>query len=104
MLLYSQQTYSQLGCFWYIKQAGKSEVIVGFDAGSDQVAALKAGTVQALIAQQPATIGSTGVNNAIAAIKGQTVSPHKVQTGFTILTMKNINTPKGKAAQYRDKC
>ena len=89
-----------------IKQAGMSGKvkIVGFDAGSDQVAALKAGTVQALIAQQPATIGSTGVDNAVAALKGTTVSPHKVQTGFTILTMKNINTAAGVAAQYRDKC
>jgi ribose transport system substrate-binding protein len=104
--VFATNLFSAEGVAAGIKQAGKSGKvkIVGFDAGSDQVAALKAGTVQALIAQQPATIGSTGVDNAIAALKGTTVSPHKVQTGFTILTMKNINTPAGVAAQYRDKC
>ena len=104
--VFATNLFSAQGVAAGIKQAGMAGKvkIVGFDAGSDQVAALKAGTVQALIAQQPAKIGSTGVENAIAAIKGQTVSPHKVQTGFTILTMKNINTKAGLAAQYRDKC
>jgi ribose transport system substrate-binding protein len=104
--VFATNLFSAQGVAAGIKQAGKSGKVkvVGFDAGSDQVAALKAGTVQALIAQQPATIGSKGVDAAIAAIKGQTVSPHKVQTGFTILTMKNINTAAGKKAQYRDKC
>jgi ribose transport system substrate-binding protein len=104
--VFATNLFSAEGVAAGIKQAGKSGKvkIVGFDAGSDQVAALKAGTVQALIAQQPATIGSTGVDNAIAALKGTTVSPHKQQTGFTILTMKNINTAAGVAAQYRDKC
>lgn len=104
--VFATNLFSAQGVAAGIKQAGKSGKvkIVGFDAGSDQVAALKAGTVQALIAQQPATIGSKGVDAAIAAIKGQTVSPHKVQTGFTILTMKNIDTKAGLAAQYRDKC
>lgn len=104
--VFATNLFSAQGVAAGIKQAGRSGKVkvVGFDAGSDQVAALKAGTVQALIAQQPATIGSKGVDAAIAAIKGQTVSPHKVQTGFTILTMKNINTKAGLAAQYRDKC
>jgi len=104
--VFATNLFSAEGVAAGIKQAGMSGKvkIVGFDAGSDQVAALKAGTVQALIAQQPATIGSTGVDNAVAALKGTTVSPHKVQTGFTILTMKNINTAAGVAAQYRDKC
>jgi ribose transport system substrate-binding protein len=104
--VFATNLFSAQGVAAGIKQSGKSGKvkIVGFDAGSDQVAALKAGTVQALIAQQPATIGSKGVDAAIAAINGKTVSPHKVQTGFTILTMKNIDTKAGLAAQYRDKC
>ena len=104
--VFATNLFSAQGVAAGIKQSGMSGKvkIVGFDAGSDQVAALKAGTVQALIAQQPATIGSLGVQHAIAAIKGQTISPHKVQTGFTILTMKNIDKPAGIAAQYRDKC
>lgn len=40
-----------------VKQAGKEGqiVVIAFDAGPDQVKALMAGTVQALIAQQPAS-------------------------------------------------
>ena len=60
--------------------------------------------LQALIAQQPATIGSKGIEAAVAAIAGKSVSPKKVQTGFTILTKKNIDTAAGTKAQYRDAC
>ncbi len=104
--VFATNLFSAQGVAAGIKQAGKAGKvkIVGFDAGSDQVKALKTGVVQALIAQQPATIGSKGVDAAVAALQGKTVSPHKVQTGFTILTMKNINTAAGLAAQYRDKC
>ncbi len=104
--VFATNLFSAQGVAAGIKQAGKAGKvkIVGFDAGSDQVMALKTGVVQALIAQQPATIGSKGVDAAVAALQGKTVSPHKVQTGFTILTMKNINTAAGLAAQYRDKC
>jgi ribose transport system substrate-binding protein len=104
--VFATNLFSAQGVATGIKQAGKAGKvkIVGFDAGSDQVAALKSGIVQALIAQQPGTIGSKGVEAAITAIKGGTVSPHKVQTGFTILTKMNINTPAGISAQYRDKC
>ena len=104
--VFATNLFSAEGVATGIKQAGKAGKvkIVGFDAGSDQVAALKSGVVQALIAQQPGTIGSKGVEAAIAALKGGTVSPHKVQTGFTILTKTNIDTPAGLSAQYRDKC
>ncbi len=104
--VFATNLFSAQGVAAGIKQAGKAGKvkIVGFDAGSDQVKALKTGVVQALIAQQPATIGSKGVDAAVAALQGKTVAPHKVQTGFTILTMKNINTAAGLAAQYRDKC
>lgn len=104
--VFATNLFSAEGVAAGIKQAGKAGkiAIVGFDAGADQVSALKAGTVQALIAQQPATIGADGVDDAVAALKGQTVTPHAVKTGFTILTKANINTPAGIAAQYRTSC
>ena len=104
--VFATNLFSAQGVATGIKQAGKAGKIsvVGFDAGSDQVQALKAGVVQALIAQQPATIGSKGIEAAVTALGGGTVSPHKVQTGFTILTKANIDTAAGKAASYRDAC
>ena len=87
-----------------VKQAGKSGKvkIVGFDAGPDQVKALKDGTVQALVAQQPGTIGTDGLDEAVAALDGGTVTP-KVQTGFTIITKDNVDGA-GAQAIYKSNC
>ena len=87
-----------------VRQAGKSEQIkiAAFDAGPNQVKALKSGTVQALVAQQPAEIGKFGVDAAVAALDKGTVTP-KVQTGFTVITKDNID---GEAADavYKSSC
>ena len=104
--IFATNLFSAEGVAAGIKQAGKSGKIsvIGFDAGSDQVKALKAGTVQALIAQQPGTIGSKGIEAAVAAIAGKAPESKKIATGFTILTKKNIDTADGKKAQYLDVC
>jgi len=88
-----------------VRQAGKQgEVkIVGFDAGPEQVKALQDDTIQALIAQQPGTIGAEGVKQAVAALKGE-AGQTQVQTGFTILTTDNLESPEGQAALYKAGC
>lgn len=103
--IFASNLFSAQGAATGIKQAGKEGqiVVIGFDAGPDQVKALKAGTVQALIAQQPATIGARGVQEALKAINGQK-NTKKITTGFTILTKDNVDTAAGKAGQYLSKC
>jgi len=103
--IFASNLFSAQGAATGIKQAGKEGqiIVVGFDAGPDQVKALKAGTVQALIAQQPYSIGEQGVEQAIKAINGQKTKK-KITTGFTILTKDNVNSTAGKAAQYLSKC
>ncbi len=103
--IFASNLFSAQGAATGIKQAGKEGeiVVIGFDAGPDQVKALKAGTVQALIAQQPYAIGTQGVEQAIKAIKGQKTKK-KITTGFTILTKANVNSAAGKKAQYLSKC
>src|SRR5690606_181279 len=55
-----------------VRQAGATDVtIVGFDAGPNQVEALREGTVHALVAQQPFEIGVMGVQAADKALKGE---------------------------------
>ncbi|WNV90096.1 ABC transporter substrate-binding protein [Umezawaea sp. Da 62-37] len=58
-----------------LRNAGKTGAVnlVGFDASPKQVQDLQAGVVQALIAQDPATIGKVGVEQAVAAIEGKEV-------------------------------
>jgi ribose transport system substrate-binding protein len=87
-----------------VRQAGKRDQVrvVAFDAGPNQVKALKDGTVQALIAQQPADIGRYGVDAAVAALDKGTVTP-KVQTGFTVITKDNIDGAAANAV-YKSSC
>jgi ribose transport system substrate-binding protein len=87
-----------------VRQAGKTATvkIVGFDAGPNQIKALQEGTVQALVAQQPGTIGQYGVDMAVAALDGGQLTP-KVQTGFTVITKENLNGEGGQAA-YKSSC
>jgi ribose transport system substrate-binding protein len=81
-----------------VRQAAKQDQVkvVGFDAGPDQVAQLKDGSVQALIAQDPSAIGAQGLDQAVNAIQGKPVTT-KIQTGFHVLTAQNIT---GDGAQY----
>lgn len=62
-----------LGALQAIKASGKKIMIVGFDATDDAVKAVEAGEMAATVAQQPALIGSLGVENAVKVIKGETI-------------------------------
>ena len=103
--IFASNLFSAQGAATGIKQAGKEGqiIVIGFDAGPDQVKALKAGTVQALIAQSPYDIGEKAVKQAVKAMDGKKTKK-KMTTGFTILTAGNVNTKAGKAAQYLSKC
>jgi ribose transport system substrate-binding protein len=102
--VFAANLFSAEGTATGVRQAGKGQQvkIVGFDAGPNQVKALKEGTVQALVAQEPAVIGQYGVDAAVTSLEGGQVTP-KVQTGFTIITKDNIDGEGGKAA-YKSSC
>lgn len=87
-----------------VKQAGKGGQVqvVGFDAGPNQIQALREGTVQALVAQAPSDIGRFGVDEAVTALQGGT-NTRNVQTGFTIITKDNLDG-EGGAAAYKSEC
>src|SRR3954454_12398811 len=102
--VFAANLFAAEGVATAVRQAGKTNTvkIVGFDAGPNQMKALREGTVQALVAQEPGTIGQYGVDAAVAALDGQPVTP-KVQTGFTIITKDNIDG-EGGAAAYKSNC
>jgi ribose transport system substrate-binding protein len=63
-----------LGAVKALQAAGLKDVaVIGFDATDDAVAAVKAGTMKATVAQKPALIGSTGVETAVKYLKGEKV-------------------------------
>ncbi|WP_415977057.1 ABC transporter substrate-binding protein [Rhodococcus sp. 077-4] len=96
--IFAANTFAAEGTATGVRQAGKQDQvkIVGFDAGPAQVKQLREGTVQALIAQQPDTIGTDGVEQAMAAIDNKPVTAD-ISTGFHVITADNID---GDGAQY----
>lgn len=101
--IFATNLFAAEGSATGVRQAGAKDVtIVGFDAGPNQIKALEAGTVQALVAQQPSTIGMDGVEQADAALNGGTVEK-EIQTGFSIITKDNLGSEGGKAA-YKSTC
>ncbi|WP_216896981.1 ABC transporter substrate-binding protein [Nocardia alni] len=75
--------------------------IVGFDASPQQVQDLKAGTIQALIAQDPGTIGVDGVDQAVDALTGKPVTRH-IQTDMVSITQ--ADTDSMSKYFYKSKC
>jgi ribose transport system substrate-binding protein len=102
--IFAANLFAAEGTATGVQQAGKQDdvTIVGFDAGPAQVKQLKAGTVQALVAQEPATIGENGVEQAIRALDGEKTE-ESIQTGFTIITQDNVDGD-AKDAIYKSSC
>jgi len=102
--VFAANLFAAEGVATAVRQAQKSNTvkIVSFDAGPNQVKSLREGIIQALVAQQPGIIGQYGVDEAVAALDGGSITP-KVQTGFTIITKDNIDGD-GAAAAYKSNC
>lgn len=81
-----------------IGKAGKVK-LVAFDASDGEIAALKDGTIQALIVQNPFEMGYKGVKTALDHLAGKPV-PKRIDTGVTVVTMKNFNEPKVQKLLY----
>jgi ribose transport system substrate-binding protein len=76
-LVFAQNDEMALGALKALEAAGRSKVmIIGFDATDDALAAVKAGTMTATVAQKPALIGSSGVDIAAKIINKETVDAY----------------------------
>ena len=101
--IFATNLFGAEGAATGLREAGKQESvkIVGFDAGPKQVKDLKDGLLQALVAQKPADIGAQGVQQAVAALKGDSTKK-KIGTGSTILT--NDTLAENPDAVYKSSC
>ena len=63
-------------------------ILVGFDAGPDEIALIEAGTEDASVAQFPAKIGELGIDTLFKVVNGETVEP-LVDTGTAMVTADN---------------
>ncbi|HBF35875.1 MAG TPA: ribose ABC transporter substrate-binding protein RbsB [Firmicutes bacterium] len=72
--IFCQNDEMALGAIKAIQSAKRTGIIVvGFDATDDGVKAINAGLMTGTIAQQPAMIGSMGIDNAVNVMKGKKV-------------------------------
>jgi ribose transport system substrate-binding protein len=86
---------STLGMRLGLKDIGKLGKVkfVGFDTSPELIDALKAGEVQALVAQNPFLMGYDGVTTMVDVIQKKSV-PATVDTGVTLVTKDNLTDPK----------
>jgi len=91
--MYSACGPPALGAIQSIKNAGIKPggiILVGFDASTDEVKAIKAGTENGSVAQFPAKIGDLGIKTLWAAVQGKKV-PKIVDTGTALVTKANAS-------------
>jgi ribose transport system substrate-binding protein len=73
-----------------IGRAGGEVKMVGFDAGTQSVADLKAGDVQGLVVQNPFRMGYLGVLTILDHLQGKPVEK-RIDTGVTLVTQENMD-------------
>lgn len=103
--VFATNLFSAQGTATGLKTAGKSGQVkmVGFDAGPDQIKQLEAGDVQALVAQKPFDIGKQGVEQALAALSGGSVTAN-IQTESLVVTKDNMADPEVSKYIYKASC
>jgi ribose transport system substrate-binding protein len=80
-------------------KAGGAVKVVGFDAGTQTVDALKKGDVQAVIVQNPLRMGYLGVMTMVEHLRGKKVEA-RIDTGVYVVTPENMDTPEIKELLY----
>ena len=91
--MYSACGPPALGAIQSIKNAGIKPggiILVGFDASTDEVKAIKAGDENGSVAQFPAKIGSIGIATLWKVVQGKTV-PKNIDTGTALVTKANAS-------------
>lgn len=84
-------TFAMLRVLQTLDWTGKVK-FVGFDASDRLVQAMKEGQIDALVVQDPVTMGYMGVKTLVAHLKGAKVDA-RVDTGVTLVTRENMDQP-----------
>lgn len=82
-----------------IGRAGGKVKVIGFDAGSQEVADLKSGDVQALVVQNPMKMGYLAVETMVKHLRGEPVEK-RIDTGVVVITKDNMEKPEMKELLY----
>jgi ribose transport system substrate-binding protein len=91
---------SAIGVLNAIKETNtKGVVVIGYDSGAVQKAAIMDGSMAGAITQNPVGIGYETVKAAVAAAKGEAVEKN-IDTGFYWYDKTNIDSPEIAAVLY----
>ena len=91
---------SAIGVLNAKRELGRDEVVViGYDSGTQQIAAIRDGSMAGAITQNPVGIGYETVKAALAASKGESVEA-SIDTGFMYYDQSNIDSDEIKAVLY----
>jgi len=90
---------SIIGVLNAAKEMKRKMVIIGYDSGKQQKAAVASGEEAGAITQNPVGIGYKTVEAAVKALKGEKM-PKIIDTGFMWWDKSNMNDPKITAVLY----
>ena len=90
---------SAIGVLNGVKEMKKKVVVIGYDSGKQQKAAITSGEMAGAITQNPIGIGACTVDSAVKALKGESL-PKITDTGFYYYDKTNITDPKVAAVLY----
>ena len=90
---------SIIGVLNAAKEMKREPVIIGYDSGKQQKAAVASGEQAGAITQNPVGIGYKTVEAAVKALKGEKL-PKVIDTGFMWWDKTNMNDPKITAVLY----
>jgi len=75
------------------KKLGGKVKLVAYDSSPEEIKALEEGILQATIVQDPFQMGYKGVKTALKAIKKEPIGEKFINSGMTVVTKANLNTP-----------
>ena len=103
--VFATNVLSAQGAATGVQHAGASGKVkvATFDAEPQQITALKANTIQLAVAQSPYLEGQDGVEQAVNALSGKTVT-NNVGTPLVAITQQNVNSPSVQKNIYVSSC
>jgi ribose transport system substrate-binding protein len=86
-----------------VQSAGKTGkiAVLGYDAGPQEVADLQAGSLTALVSQNPYQIGQLAVQNTVKYLGGDHSIPKDQPLAPVIITKANLADPASQSALYK---
>jgi ribose transport system substrate-binding protein len=92
--LFTPNESSTAGALLALEDAGKAGKIrfLGFDSSDIFVKAMRDGKLQGIVVQNPFRMGELGVKTLVDHLLG-TPAPKRIDTGVTLITPANLDTP-----------